>query len=346
MRIQGAVLGVVLVGLLVGCADADPTVAPSETSTPTPVAVVAPVGESALPLGCADLLASADVAELGAEFDDDLSLSIDENRIVVSMGVRELQLGTLQCIWAARYGSTDFHASVEVTVAPSTATTLDPTAEQSHAGEFTAVDGEPSMLVACSDGYQADETATLYLNCDVIQLHRGYRIELRSSGLRAPASQDASVVRSLVAKVAAAIDLAEPTRVVEPVDGTSDPASLCRAPEIVPLLERLGAEGDPVVEPSPEYRGVTRCTWSGQDEYGDVGPWVSVLPGGAWAIPRLGAGVSSIFMPTRPSADGSFVIGVGDGVSAWRAVGNDLVLVESGDFDAAEGWEAFLEATW
>jgi hypothetical protein len=218
---------------------------------------------------------------------------------------------------------------------------------QYSAGPFVPLEGDATTLYSCSDGFQADESPVLYNSCDVVQLRAGYRIDLATSGLKASTGQDSSVALQLIARVDAAIDAADPARVVEPVSGTSDPASVCVAPEIAPVLERLGATGEPDVEQNAWHSGVTTCTWPGMDSYGNkTGPWVDVLPGGAWAIPRLGTGVSSIFMSTHPSADGSFVIGLGDGVSAWRAVGDDLVEIASGDLDATEGWEEFLEATW
>jgi hypothetical protein len=348
MRIQRALLSVVLMGFLAGCTappEPDPTTEPS--GTPTPEVEVAPVGEAAIPLGCSDILAVEDVAHLGADVDEQLSLAIHENRIKVDMSVAELQLGTLRCIWAARYGSTDFHAVIDLRVAPTTATELVPAEEESYAGVPVAVDGDPATLLACGESFQADESPALYNGCDVTQLRAGYRIDFETSGLKAAAGRDPSVALELLSRIDTAIDAAGPARLVEPVDATTDPAALCRAPEIAPLLEHVGATGDPSIEPSGMFPSVTTCTWTGLDEYGNpLGPWVEVLPGGAWAIPRLGSGVSSIFMPTHASADGSFVIGVGDGVSAWRAIGDDLVHFISNDFDAATGWDAFLESTW
>lgn len=344
MRGQGIAV-VLLVAVLVGCTPTpapDPTEAPS--GSPSPVAEVAPVGESALPLGCADLLVETDVADLGPDFDEPVSAAIDESRIVVDMGVVALQLGTLECIWAARYGATDFHAAIELTVAPTTATALDAAAEQSFMGAFAPADGLPGTLLTCADPYAADETSTLYTNCDIVQLRAGYRLDLETSGL---VGTDASVALGLLATIDAAIDAAPPARVVEPVAGTTDPGAVCTSAELAPVLAHLGATGDPVIAPSDGFPGVTQCTWPGVDEYGNpTGPWARVLPGGAWAIPRLGSGVASIFVPTHPSADGSLVIGVGDGVSVWRAVGDDLVEIVSGDSTKGDGWEAFLEATW
>lgn len=294
---------------------AEPTAEPEPT--PTPTVEVAPIGEAALPLGCADLLDVSDVA------------------------------GTLRCTWSARYGSTDFHGSVEVRVAPTTATSLDPAAEESYFGPLASHDGDADTLLVCDGGFQADDTGLLYNNCEIVRLQAPYRIEVRTLGLRAEAPEGSSVALGLLAKVGSAVDAAPPARVIQSAGGTPDPASVCRAPEVTPLLERLGAVGEPVVSPSAAYPGVTTCVWPGVDEYGnESGPWVSVLPGGAWAIPRLQGGHASIFLPTHPSADGSYLVGVGDGVSAWRAVGDDLVYVLSGDFEATEGWEAFLESIW
>jgi len=348
MRIQGAVVGLTLVAVLVGCTTApppDPTSTPSES--PTPTVEVAPLGEAAIPLGCSDLLAVTEVANLGPDYDEDLSLAIDESRIAVDMTVAELQRGTLRCIWASRYGSTDFHAAIELRVTPSTATQLVPADEQSYAGEFVAVEGDPTTLYVCSDGFQADESPAMYNSCDVVQLRAGYRVELSTSGLKSSGNPDPSVALQLLATIDSAVDTAGPARAIEPVTGTSDPASVCLAPELTSALAYLGAAGDPVVAPSEYYSGVTTCTWPGEDEYGqETGPWVEVLPGGAWAVPRLGTGVANIFTPTHPSGDGSFVIGFGDNLGAWRAVGDDLVSIYGYNYDARDGWEAFLESAW
>jgi hypothetical protein len=349
MRVQGVAFAVVVVGALLGCAAPSPSSHPTGTpsGTPSGEAEIAPVGESAIPLGCSDILAIEDVADLGAESDQDLSLAIHEDRIAVDMTVADLQLGALRCVWAARYGSTDFHAEIRLRIAPTTMTELVPTDEETHGGPPAAVDGDASALIVCDDSFQASDDPALYNVCRVVQLRGGYRIELETSGLRAAEGQDPSVALRLLAGIDAAVDGAGPARVVEPVVGATDPGSLCRAPEIVPLLEHVGATGDPVIEPATDYPGVTRCAWASDDEYGNPsGPWIWVLPGGAWAIPRLGTGVSNIFTPTHPSADGSFVIGNGDEVSAWRAVGDDLVCFVSARLDEGDDWETFLDSTW
>jgi hypothetical protein len=348
MRIQGAVLGVVIVGVLVGCAapQPDPTAGPSDS--PTPTAEVAAVGEAAIPLGCSDLLAVADVADLGPDFDEPLSLAVDEGRIAVDLSVAELQLGALRCAWAARYGASDLHPVIELTIAPSTVTELTPGDEESFSGEFAPVDGMADTLIACAESFVASsDDPTLFNQCDIAQLRTGYRIDLHLTALRASEGTDSSVALDLLSQVDAAVDGAGPARVIEPVAATTDPASVCQGPEIAPLLEHVAATGDPAVDQHETYSTVTTCTWAGEDEYGNpIGPWVSVLPGGAWAIPRLATGVSSPFLPTQPSADGSYVFGVGEGVSVWRAVGDDLVYFVSSDFAVQDGWESFLESAW
>jgi hypothetical protein len=350
MRIVRIVPGLVLVAVLVGCTVSDPTTTSSPTpSETTPAIEVAPLGEAAIPLGCADILDTADVASLGADFDEELVLAIDENRIVIRMdAVAALQSGALHCIWAARYGSTDFHAQIELRISPSTSTTLDPTAEQSYADAFAPLDGDPTTLIACGESFIASsDDPTLYNGCDVVQLRDGYRIELTTNALEAVAGRDQTVARRLVASIGAAVDGAGPARAIAPFAGTSDPAALCTAPELAPLLEHVGAGDEPAITTGVYDPAVTTCDWKGVDDYGQpTGPWVNVLPGGAWAIPRLATGFGNIFVSTHPSADGTFIVGTGDAVSAWRAIGDDLVEFEFGGIEAVEGWEEFLDATW
>lgn len=348
MRIQGVALGVVLLAFLVGCGNPTPTPPSSSPSVlPSPTPETAPVGEAAIPLGCSDILADADVADLGHDsYDRDIHLAIDEDRIVVDMtAVVALEAGTLHCVWAARYGATDFHAQISLRISPSTSTALDPATEESSVDVFTPVDGDPNTLIACYESFEASsDDPTLFNGCEVIKLTAGYRVELETSALKAAAGRDQTATRSLLTKIDAAIASAGPARAIPDVEGTTNPAALCTSPEIAPLLEYLGAVGDPMVTSS---NSVTTCAWEGVDEYGnDIGPWVHVLPGGAWAIPRLVNGESNIFLPTHPSSDGNVIVGVGDGVSAWRAIGDDLVSISSYDFDATTGWEAVVEATW
>jgi hypothetical protein len=58
--------------------------------------------------------------------------------------------------------------------------------------------------------------------------------------------------------------------------------------------------------------------------------------------------VGSIFVSTRPSVDGTYIAGSGDAITAWRAIGEDLVEFEFEfpDADEVEGWATFLDATW
>jgi hypothetical protein len=350
MRVRGAVVGLTVAAVLAGCATA-PTSGPSNTpSEPsTPVVEVAPVGEAAIPLGCADLLEVADVAGLGTGFEGRLlDVAIDENRIAIDLSVSRLQLGDLHCVWADRYGASDFNSYVELWIGPSTATLLDPAAEQGWSGPLTPIPGYADALIACSEGsITSSDDPTLYNSCEVVDLRGGYRIELDTVGLRAAPGQDLTVATALLAKVDAAVSSAGPARVVEPVEGASSPWTVCTAPELTPVFEYLGVDGAPTISANEYYPGVTDCVWASVDEYGNqAGPFVSVIPGGAWAITRMATGVSTFWIPTRPSSDGTYVVGVGDGMEAWRAIGDDLVRISSYRYDAVDGWEAFLESVW
>ncbi|AYF96820.1 hypothetical protein D7I47_00155 [Protaetiibacter intestinalis] len=286
---------------------------------------------------------------LGSHLDDPIALAVDENRMVVQMdAVAALQAGALHCIWASRYGATDFHAEIELWITPSVATTVDPAAEHSDADAFAPLDGDPSTLIACYESYGGiSGDSELFNNCDVVQLRDGYRIDLTTTSLVAVAGRDQTAARKLIAAIGTAVDGAGPARSIATAAGTGDPASLCTAPELVPLLDHVGATGDPTIETGTSDPAVTICAWDGVDGSGNpVGPRVRVLPGGSWAIPGLGTGLSSIFLVTHPSADGTYIVGVGDAVTAWRAIGDDLVEFESENPDAVDGWEGFLEATW
>jgi hypothetical protein len=351
MRVQGAALSLLLLGLLTGCTPSSSGSTPDPTSpaAATDSAEVVPVGSSTIPLDCADLLDGSAVADLGPDDDEPIEPAIDASTIVVAMSdVAALQAGQLHCIWAARYGATDFHAQIEVRISPTDATTLDPGNEESYGDEPLAPFGsDPATLLWCSEPFAPTEDSAQFNTCEVVQLRRGYRITIEAIGLEAGPGRDSSVAADLLEAIDAAVDAAGGPRTIETVTGAADPASLCTGPEIAPVLQRLGAVGDPLVETYGNDPVVTTCEWSGVDENGNpTGPTVEVLPGGAWAIPRLRTGIASIFLPTHPSTDGSLIIGVGDGVSAWRAIGGDLVSITSWDYDAVDGWESFIEATW
>jgi hypothetical protein len=310
---------------------------------------VAPVGEAAIPLGCADLLAATDLADRGPAYDEPITVAIDENHVAVDLSVSRLQLGALHCVWASRYGASDFHAHVELWVAPSAATSLDPAAEQTDGGpSFAPIAGSPDALIACADSFVASsDDPTLYNSCEAVELRRGYRIEFAATGLTAAAGQDPTTTTELLGTIEAAIDAAGPARLVESIAGTSTPGSVCTAPELAPVFEYLAVEGSPTITIDEDYPTVTDCVWPGLDDAGNAsGPYVSVLPGGAWAIDRMRSGVSTFWIPLHPSDDGTYIVGSGEGVEAWRAIGDDLVKVTAYDYDATEGWEDFLATVW
>lgn len=339
-----AVAVLVVVGTLSACAaaadDGEPTTPPSPAASPT--TEFAPAGTSALPLGCADLLDVTDLIAVGPDSDEPISVAVDESRIEVGMRIAELQRGTLHCVWASRYGASDFHAQIDLTVAPAPATALDPATEDSHHGAYAALDGDAASLVACTDSFPADESAALYNGCDLVRLVGGYRIELGIMGLKAAAGRDTSIVVRLADMISAAIDEAGPARMIAPAQAGDDPASLCRAHEVAAVLAELAVSGDPSIDDGQTFEGVTTCVWERSDSWTSV----YVIPGGAWAIEPLATGVATPFLPTHPSRDGSFIVGIGEGLSAWRAIGDDLVAIYSDDVDLRDDWEAFLESVW
>lgn len=333
---------------LAACAPQGPEPGPSPTTveSASPAPVAAP-GEAAIPLGCADLLAVDDLSDLGPDFDDPVGIAVDESRIAVDWSVARLQTGALHCVWASRYAASDFHTEIELWVEPTDATALDPAQESSGIGEFEPVDAVPGGLVACTEAFQATDDPALFTSCDAVTVRDGYRIELSTSGIDSAPGRDSTVTTSLLANVDAAVAAAGPARVVEPIGGSSDPATRCTAPELTPVLDYFGAEGSPAVGTATTSTAVTSCGWDVEDEFGDIGLRVEVLPGGAWALPRLATGISTFWVPTAPSADGTFLIGSGDSVSGWRTLGDDLVAVfASPTGSARDGWAAFLEATW
>ncbi len=174
---------------------AGPRSDPQSSESPTPTFEVAPIGEAAIPLDCGDILADADVADLGHEtYDRDIHLSIDAGRIAVDMtSVARLQAGTLSCVWSARYGDTDFHAEISLWISPSEAGALDPSTEPSSRDTFAPLDGDPNTLIACYESFAASsDDPTLFNGCDVVQLIDGYRVELATDALRAAAGRDQS----------------------------------------------------------------------------------------------------------------------------------------------------------
>src|SRR5690349_2976391 len=113
-RVRGAAVAVPLLLLaLTGCATAEaaPT-PPPEVPTPTPTPTIEPViGQSALPLGCAELLTPADVATVVPDW----AVTIDEDHIRQSIdAVAKIQRGELFCAWGGdAYPSTGWVASIE-----------------------------------------------------------------------------------------------------------------------------------------------------------------------------------------------------------------------------------------
>lgn len=333
---------------LAACAPAEPaaTSEPGPSETAVPVVVAAP-GESAIPLGCADLLDVAAVADLGPSFDDPIAVAVDETRIAVDWSVARLQDGALHCVWASRYAASDFHAEIELWVAPTTATALDAASESSPIGDFGVADGVPGAIVACAEAFRATEAPDLFTSCDAVAIVAGYRVEVATSGLTSGPGRDPSATTSILADIVAAVPSAGPARTVAPSAASGTPAAACTSPELAPVLAYFGAEGAPVVGTDDEFPAVTSCRWDVEGEFGDIGLRVEVLPGGAWALPRLATGVSTFWVPTAPSADGTFLIGSGDSVSGWRTLGDDLVEVFASPSGAArDGWAAFLESTW
>lgn len=342
-RVRGAAVAVSLLLLaLTGCATAEaaPT-PPPEVPTPTPTPTIERViGQSALPLGCAELLTPADVAGVVPE----LRYVIDETHLLPRGDeLAAAQSGALFCGWGdAGYRGTGWSNSIEVRVSATTETTIAPDPND-YGVPLVPVDAAlPTSVGACT-------TLSETNYCRLVQLRSGYRVELQ---VWADVHGDAAIratADALLERVGSAIDAAGPMRVVAQPAGTSQPTALCSDAQVWSIVTARGAAGEPAVSTWPATVGdlvTTTCAWTVPDPWGGdpVSVTVEVLPGGAWALPSIGG---SIGMYQGTPAEGYLVLGAMDGIGAVRAIGDDLVLIwaPTGETDPA-AWEQLLDATW
>lgn len=339
-RLRGAVLVAGLVAVaLVGCAPAaTPTPAPSSTPTPQPTAD-AVVGKSALPLGCADLLTTADLAGLV-----EVKIVVDETHLVQSAEeAARAQAGQLLCGWGdAEFRGTGWSDQLELRILP-TADTSIPESDDSGDRLVPVEAAVPTSVGRCSsDGAHA--------SCRMIQLRDGYRVELQLSAMSPSDDTIRASAETLLGTIGAAVDSAGPQRVVAQPDGVARPASLCAEPDIRTVVDARGAAGEPTVtSTSFDEATLVTCTWTVDDPWsGTPSPiTVSVLPGGAWAMPSLADGVGVYPLWYEPSPSGAYLVGSGDWLGALRVRGADLVALGAPQGpDDPGAWELQLDAAW
>jgi len=288
---------------------------------------MAPLGSSALPLGCADLISTASLASMAPPTEPAVVAVVDENRIEQDVrSVAQLQAGALRCVWSNNYGGTDSSRYVQLVVAPSAATALDPSAEQESAYPWVEIPGDDPTLANCYAGSDVGAAAPVGF-CAMVRLHDGYRIDLIALGMTAAVVDEArSFSQGLLDAAVAAIDGAAPAREIVNAGGTTDPASYCAAPAVLAVGAARGATGDPEV--SSDIPGVTTCSWPAPDPYGHSGDYtfdVNVIPGGAWALEPLAAGVGRYPLWYEQSSFGPQLIGTGDWLGAFLVVDDDLL---------------------
>lgn len=322
------VAAVGLAVMLTSCAAPVPTHTPQPDPTPTPTPEVAPLGSSALPLGCADLVDPSSLASMAPPSEPAVVAVVDERRIEQDMrSVAERQAGVLRCAWSNNYGGTDFSRHVRLTVAPTTASSLDPSAEPINSvNGWAEIAGDDPTLGDCSAGSDSG-SGELFGSCVIIQLRDGYRIDLTVVGMPAATVDEAlSFSQALLNFAGAAIGGAPPAREIATAAGTTDPASYCNAPAVLAVAAARGATGDPKI--TSEIPGVTTCSWHAPDPYGYSGDYtfdLNVIPGGAWAFQPLSEGVGRYPLWYEPSAFGPQLIGTGDWLAAFLVVDDDLL---------------------
>jgi hypothetical protein len=333
MRFRGVSLVFVAVLALAGCTPG-PEVPESPSASPNPVGEPALLGQSALPLGCSDLIAPTDLSAVYPG----IAVAIDEQHVAQDMTVALVQSGALACAWSNDFGATGTHGEVRLTVALSAATSLDPAIEPVVSViPWSLVAGPHPTVATC----MALESVG---SCDQVQLRGGYRVDLSVVGNAESAEQISALSAGLLEHVGAAIDDAPAPRILTEPVGTTDPAALCVDPAIEPITAARGATGTPVISTDAQSH-VTRCSW----QVGGVGHTVevAVLPGGSWAFEALAGGVGSFPLWYELAPDGDYLVGEGDWLGAFRVIGDDLVQITAPNgSDDPVAWEALLAQTW
>lgn len=200
----------------------------------------------------------------------------------------------------------------------------------------------PTALGPCDDG---DGDGGW---CKLAQLRGGYRMDLWVTAKFGSDDEMRSRSLDILERVGAAVDGAGPQRVVAVPQGASNPAALCDDPIVRAVITARGAVGAPSVANGHDP-SITVCRW---DDVPSISSpptplLVEVLPGAAWAMPRVASGIPHIMLSYKLSSDGSYLWGGGDGVSAMRSIGDDLVVINSDQLDGdPEAWDQLLAATW
>ena len=325
---------------LVGCAPVAAAPEPSPTSTPEPSPTVEPaVGQSVLPLACADLLTAADLAQLVPS----VRTVVDGEHLAQTLtAAAEAQGGVLTCGWALdQYQRTDWQNEVSLTVSPSTEIAI--SADTGAGFTWTPVEGEHPTGI--SGGCDLGDIAY----CHAVQLRQGYLVEL-TVGARVSESAPslAPPTLEILERVGSKIDGAGDPRAVVQSVGAADPASVCADADVRSIVEARGATGEPEVTTRDTRASdvpVTICTWPLLDD--SEGIQVQVVPGGAWAYDRIAAGVSIGLLSFDPVPDADYLTGSGTGRAAIRAFGDDLIeITVPGRADDPAAWDALLAATW
>ncbi len=337
--------------LLTGCTTVEEPAAIPAVPTPPPATepAAAPLGSSALPLGCADLVDLAVIESMAAPGEWPVVAVIDENRIERSIRhVAALQAGALRCVWSSNFGSTGFNRTVTIEVHPSTETHLDPAAAAGAdlggrtwsvlAGEHPTISGCHAIGLISDTDYAG--------SCSYVQLRDGYRIHLDADGAPGQGDDVRDFGLALLERVGSAIDGADEARRIAIADRSGVPARHCDAPGVRQIIAARGGSGEPTIS---ETGGLTECTW--------VVPWdgispdltVSVLPGGGWAFEPLVAGVDHFPVMYVPSPSGQHLVAGGDWFAALTMKDGDLVAIEAPgalEWDDNERWVELVDANF
>lgn len=317
------VFGTSVLLALAGCAQPQPTSdAPPAGDSPSAVADDVPP-QSALPLGCADVLSQDDEQ---AAFSVPQSVWIDETTTPIGIDLMEYKVaGGLQCQWGGQDG-TDGVPDIGMTLL------ISPDAEQEftdHATGFLYPDGDKLITDTLGTGSVLDcgsgEFTGLHCTADI--LVGTYWINAQLSDADGQEYQsEVSKATALLGKVVDAVTGAGAPRALwAPPAGVFDGESLCEDGDVA--SQALQADADTLsVDPTAARDdpgsiigsriGNADCIWSA----GDRTVRIATLPGAEWAFDALmasghGAGSPNPDDGAVLDADGvdGMIVGCGDG---------------------------------